>query len=38
MTQYEKNKRFNQRWRWLKNGSGYNLQSLLTGHFIDIAG
>jgi hypothetical protein len=37
LIQYEKNKRFNQRWRWVKIGNGYVLQSLLNGHCLDIA-
>jgi hypothetical protein len=38
LIQYEKNKRFNQRFRWVKAGNGYLLQNLLTGLFLDIAG
>lgn len=35
---YEKNKRFNQRWRWVQSyGGGYALQSVLNGLCIDIA-
>lgn len=37
LIQYEKNKRFNQRWRWLKQGNGWLLQSVLNGHCLDIA-
>lgn len=37
LIQYEKNKRFNQRWRWVKAGSGWLLQSVLNGQSIDIA-
>lgn len=37
LIQYEKNKRFNQRWRWIKQGNGYLLQSLLNGLCLDIA-
>ncbi len=37
LIQYEKNKRFNQRWRWVKHGAGYLLQSVLNGQCIDIA-
>jgi len=37
LIQYEANKRFNQRWRWVKHGSGYLLQSVLNGQCIDIA-
>lgn len=37
LIQYEKNKRFNQRWRWVKQGNGYLLQSLLNGLCLDIA-
>lgn len=37
MIQYEKNKRFNQRWRWVKQGNGWLLQSVLNGQSIDIA-
>jgi hypothetical protein len=37
LIQYEKNKRFNQRWRWVKQGNGYLLQSVLNGQSIDIA-
>lgn len=34
---YEKNKRFNQRWRWVDSyGGGYLLQSVLNGQCIDI--
>lgn len=38
LIQWEKNKRFNQRWRWVKNGGGYQLLSVLTGQAIDISG
>ncbi len=38
LIQYELNKRFNQRWRWVSKGNGYLLQSVLTGHCLDIAG
>lgn len=37
LIQYEKNKRFNQRWRWVKQGAGWLLQSVLNGQSIDIA-
>jgi hypothetical protein len=37
LIQYEKNKRFNQRWRWVKQGAGYLLQSVLNNQCIDIA-
>ena len=37
LIQWEKNKRFNQRWRWIQHGSGYLLQSVLNGQCIDIA-
>jgi len=37
LIQYERNRRFNQRWRWVKGSSGYLLQSVLTGHCLDIA-
>jgi hypothetical protein len=37
LIQYEKNKRFNQRWRWIKNGNGWLLQSVMNGQIIDIA-
>ena len=37
LIQYEKNKRFNQRWRWVKQGAGYILQSVLNGQALDIA-
>jgi len=37
LIQYEKNKRFNQRWRWVKMGGGFVLQSLLNGLCLDIA-
>lgn len=36
--QYELNRRFNQRWRWVKHDKGYLIQNVLTGHFLDIAG
>jgi len=35
--QYEKNKRFNQRWKWVKTGGGYLIQSVLNGQCLDIA-
>ena len=38
LIQWEKNKRFNQRWRWEPHGNGYLLVSMLTGHCVDIAG
>ena len=38
LVQWEKNKRFNQRWRWEQHGNGYLLISVLTGQAIDIAG
>jgi hypothetical protein len=38
IVQYAKNKRFNQRWRWVKNGGGYLIQSLLTNQCLDIEG
>lgn len=34
---WEKNKRFNQRWRWVDYGGAYLLQSVLNGHCVDIA-
>ena len=35
---WEKNKRFNQRWRWVQSyGGGYALQSVLNGQCLDIA-
>ena len=37
LIQWEKNKRFNQRWRWVRRGGGFMLKSLLTGHCVDIA-
>lgn len=37
LIQYEKNKRFNQRWRWVKQGNGWLLQSVLNGQALDIA-
>lgn len=37
LIQYEKNKRFNQRWKWVKAGNGYVLQSVLNGQCLDIA-
>jgi hypothetical protein len=38
LIQYEANKRFNQRWRWIKQANGYILQSIFNGFCIDIAG
>jgi hypothetical protein len=37
LIQYEKNKRFNQRWRWIKQGNGWLIQSVLNGLVLDIA-
>lgn len=37
LIQYEKNKRFNQRWRWAKQGQAWILQSVLNGQALDIA-
>ncbi len=36
--QYEINRRFNQRWRWVKHDKGYLIQSVLNGLCLDIAG
>jgi hypothetical protein len=36
--QYEINRRFNQRWRWVKHDKGYLIQSIQSGLFLDIAG
>lgn len=36
--QYEVNKRFNQRWTFVKHDKGYLIQSVLNGLFLDIAG
>ena len=38
LIQWEKNKRFNQRWRWEPHNGGYLLVSVLTGQCVDIAG
>lgn len=36
--QYQINRRFNQRWRWIKHDKGYVIQSIHSGLFLDIAG
>jgi hypothetical protein len=36
--QYTINRRFNQRWRWVKHDKGYLIQSMQSGLFLDIAG
>lgn len=37
MIQYQINKRFNQRWRWVQSSKGYVLQSVLHDLCLDIA-
>lgn len=36
--QYEINRKFNQRWRFVKHNQGYLIQSVLNGYYLDIAG
>jgi beta-galactosidase len=36
--QYEVNRRFNQRWRWIRQDKSCLIQNVLTGLFLDIAG
>lgn len=36
--QYTINRKFNQRWRWIKHDKGYVIQSIHSGLFLDIAG
>ncbi len=37
LCQWEKNKRWNQRWRFVKQGKGVVIQSLFNGQALDIA-
>lgn len=36
--QYDINRRFNQRWKWIKHDKGYLIQSVQSGLVLDIAG
>lgn len=38
IVQWQKNKRFNQRWQFNRQGKGIVIRSLINGLYLDIAG